>query len=66
MPVEATVKAMTVTRAMTLSIDALAEIYQSDLKTYSFILMNLARDLSRRLRHMDDKAASHSPYMEWN
>ena len=66
MPAEATVKAITATRVMTLSIDAFGKIYETDLKTYSFILMNLARDLSRRLRYMDDKAASHSPYMEWN
>ena len=66
MPAEATVKALSATRVMALSIDALGKIYETDLKTYSFILMNLARDLSRRLRHMDDKAANRSPYMEWN
>ena len=65
-PTDATVKTLTTTRVMSLSVDALGEIYSTDLKTYSFILMNLARDLSRRLRHMDDKAAKHSPYMEWN
>lgn len=65
-PVEATVKALASTKVIALSVDALGEIYETDLKIYSFLLMNLARDLSRRLRRMDVKAAVHSPYMEWN
>jgi len=65
-PVAATIKALATTKVMTLSIDALGEIYESDLKTYSFILMNLARDLSRRLRRMDVNAAKESPAMDWN
>ena len=65
-PVEATIKTLATTKVMSLSIDALGEIYESDLKTYSFLLMNLARDLSRRLRRMDVKAASESPAMDWN
>jgi CRP-like cAMP-binding protein len=65
-PAEATVKALASTRVMTLSIDALGEIYDTDLKTYSFILMNLARDISRRLRRMDLLASKESPPMEWN
>jgi CRP-like cAMP-binding protein len=65
-PAEATVKALAATKVMTLSIDALGEIYESDLKTYSFILMNLARDISRRLRRMDDLVVKESPTMEWN
>jgi CRP-like cAMP-binding protein len=65
-PVEATVKTLTSTKVMSLSVDALGEIYASDLKTYSFILMNLARDLSRRLRRMDKKATHESPAMDWN
>jgi len=65
-PAEATVKALATTRVMTLSIDALGEIYEKDLKTYSFILMNLARDISRRLRRMDVWASKESPPMEWN
>ena len=65
-PVEATVKTLVATSVLALSIDALGEIYESDLKIYAFLLMNLARDLSRRLRRMDYKTSSHSPYMEWN
>ena len=65
-PAEATVKALAATKAMSLTIDALGEIYESDLKTYSFIIMNLARDLSRRLRRMDNKLVRESPAMDWN
>ena len=65
-PVEATVKTLVSTSVIALSIDALGDIYESDLEIYSFLLMNLARDLSRRLRRMDNKTANHSPYMEWN
>jgi len=65
-PAEATVKALATTKVMTLSIDALGDIYETDLKTYSFILMNLARDISRRLRRMDLLASKESPHMDWN
>jgi CRP-like cAMP-binding protein len=65
-PVEATVKALASTKVMSLTIDALGEIFESDLKTYSFILMNLARDLSRRLRRMDNRVVRESPAMDWN
>ena len=65
-PVAATVKTLSPTTVMALSIDALGNIYESDLKVYSFLLTNLARDLSRRLRRMNNKAAQHSPFMEWN
>jgi CRP-like cAMP-binding protein len=62
----ATVKTLAETRVMILSIDALGEIYETDLKTYSFIINNLARDLSRRLRRLDKMLVKDSPYMEWN
>ena len=65
-PAEATVKALAATKVMTLSIDALGDIYETDLKIYAYLLMNLARDISRRLRRMDDIAVKESPHMEWN
>ena len=65
-PVEATIKTLVPTSVIALSIDALGEIYEHNLEIYSFLVMNLARDLSRRLRRMNSKAVSHSPYMEWN
>ena len=66
LPSAATVKALASTKVMVLSIDALGEIYENDLKTYSFILMNLARDLSRRLRRMNVFVTKESPLMDWN
>jgi CRP-like cAMP-binding protein len=66
MPSEATVKAVVPTRVMAISNHALHEIYKTDLKTYSLLVMNLARDLSRRLRRMDDRAARESPPAEWS
>ena len=66
LPTEATIKAMSTTRVLTLSIDALGEIYENDLHTYSFIIMNLARDISRRLRRSNSIVAKDSPHMEWN
>ena len=66
MPAEATVRSLTATSVMSLSNRALREIYKADIKTYSLLLMNIARDISRRLRRMDDLAAKESPPMEWN
>ena len=66
LPAAATVKAKTSTSLMVLTLDALGEIYETDLKAYSFIIMNLARDISRRLRRLDNYVANESPLMEWN
>ena len=66
LPVEATIKAMVTTRVLTLSIDSLGELYENELQTYSFILMNLARDISRRLRRMNTIVTKESPLMEWS
>ena len=65
-PAHATAKALTATKLITLSMDALGEIYESDLRAYAFILMNLARDLSRRLREKDKSTAGSIPRMEWS
>jgi len=66
LPVEATVRTVDATRVMTLSVDALGKIYETDLKTYSFILMNLARDLARRFRRLNVKVVKESPPTEWS
>ena len=55
MPSAATIRALTDTKAISISNRALREIYKTDIHSFSLILMNLARDLSRRLRRMDDK-----------
>jgi CRP-like cAMP-binding protein len=56
MPASATAKAVTDVTVMTMSNRALREIYHDDVKTFSLLLMNLARDLSRRIRYANAKA----------
>ena len=57
----ATIKALTPLRVMSISNRALREIYKIDLKTFSLLIMNLARDLSRRLRYMDERIMKDPP-----
>jgi CRP-like cAMP-binding protein len=57
MPSAATIRALSGVEVMSLSNKTIREIYKIDIKTFSLFIMNLARDLSRRLRRMDDKAA---------
>jgi len=57
MPAIASIKALSQVKAMSISNKALREIYKLDVKTFSLIIMNLARDLSRRLRKMDERMA---------
>jgi len=66
LPVEATIRAALKTKLLTLSVDALGELFEYDLKTYSFIITNLARDLSRRLRRMNVRVMKESPVSDWN
>jgi CRP-like cAMP-binding protein len=56
MPSAATIKALSNTQVMSISNKGLRDIYKLDVHLFSIIIMNLARDLSRRLRHMNDKA----------
>jgi CRP-like cAMP-binding protein len=56
MPSIATVRAVTKLEVVTISNRALYEISKLDLKIFSMMIMNLARDLSRRLRRMDELA----------
>ena len=58
MPSIATVRAASPIEVVTISNRALYDISKLDLKTFSMIIMNLARDLSRRLRRMDELACS--------
>ncbi|MCL2801833.1 MAG: cyclic nucleotide-binding domain-containing protein [Treponema sp.] len=57
MPAIASIKALSQVKAMSISNKSLREIYKLDIKTFSLIIMNLARELSRRLRKMDEKMA---------
>jgi CRP-like cAMP-binding protein len=52
-PCEATVRAAEDTVTLSLSNRDLYLVSKSDMKTYALLIMNLARDLSRRLRHTD-------------
>jgi CRP-like cAMP-binding protein len=56
MPSAATIRSLADVTVMFFSNKALREIYRQDIKTFSLVIMNLARDLSRRLRIMDEKA----------
>jgi CRP-like cAMP-binding protein len=67
MPSAATIKALMPTQVMSISNRNLHQIYKNDIKAFALIIMNLARDISRRLRNMDEKAVTpESPPMEWN
>jgi CRP-like cAMP-binding protein len=66
MPSVATIKALTPTKVMSISNRNLHQLYKNDIKAFALIIMNLARDISRRLRNMDEKVIQESPLMEWN
>jgi len=57
MPAIASIRAITRVTTLSISNKGLREIYKKDVKIFSLMLMNLARDLSRRLRKMDEKIA---------
>jgi CRP-like cAMP-binding protein len=58
MPSVATVRALTHARLAMISNRAIHSIFHLDARIFGVLMMNLARDLSRRLRHMDDVAAA--------
>ncbi|MDR2246445.1 MAG: cyclic nucleotide-binding domain-containing protein, partial [Treponema sp.] len=64
MPSAATNVALEPTRVMSISNRALRSIYKTDIKAFSLMLMNLARDLSRRLRKMNDLVTNNGPPAE--
>jgi CRP-like cAMP-binding protein len=66
MPSAATIRARTPVRLMAISNKTLHEIYKTDPDVFSMLIMNLARDLSRRLRKMNEIVVHESPPMEWN
>lgn len=53
-PSAATVRALTPLRVAAISNRAVRQIYCMDPKLFALLIMNLARDLSRKLRNMDD------------
>jgi CRP-like cAMP-binding protein len=54
-PSAATIRALADTQVLSISYRSLREIYRIDLKTFAIIVMNLARDMARRLRLMDER-----------
>jgi CRP/FNR family transcriptional regulator, cyclic AMP receptor protein len=58
MPAVATVSALVSSTIATISNRGLHELSKTSMRAFAMIMMNLARDLSRRLRRMDDLAVS--------
>ncbi|PKL23881.1 MAG: cyclic nucleotide-binding protein [Spirochaetae bacterium HGW-Spirochaetae-3] len=56
MPSVATVTAVVPVRVVTISNRCVRAVYSRDPKVFGIVMMNLARDLSRRLRRMDELA----------
>ncbi len=55
----ASIRALEPVNALALSNGDLLKIYQSDMPTFTLIVLNLARELSRRLRRLDEFAGHH-------
>ncbi|GHU23788.1 hypothetical protein FACS1894172_16960 [Spirochaetia bacterium] len=55
-PAAATITAQTPAKLLSFSHHAFHELYKQDIYAFALIVMNLARDACRRLRHMDDLA----------
>jgi CRP/FNR family cyclic AMP-dependent transcriptional regulator len=56
MPAVATVRALVPSTVATISNRALHELSKASMRAFAMVVMNLARDLSRRLRRMDEMA----------
>ncbi|GHU93219.1 hypothetical protein FACS189479_04220 [Spirochaetia bacterium] len=56
LPSAATVRAISPVEIVSLSNTTLHEIYKQDIKVFTLIVMNLARDLARRLHRADELA----------
>jgi CRP/FNR family cyclic AMP-dependent transcriptional regulator len=52
-PRSATVRALAATRLLRISAEHLDGLYRHDVKSYAIVVLNIARDLSRRLRVTD-------------
>jgi CRP-like cAMP-binding protein len=66
MPSAADIRALAPTHVLTLSNRNFHHVYKEDLLTFSMLIMNLARDLSRRLRYMNKIVVTESPVNEWS
>ena len=61
MPSAATVRALVPTAVATISNHCFHQIFKMDARIFAMMVMNLARDLSRHLRRMDELMARRSP-----
>jgi CRP-like cAMP-binding protein len=61
MPSVATIEALVPCHFVTISCRGIHGIFHLDSRIFGIIIMNLARDLSRRLRHMDEEVAEGGP-----
>jgi CRP/FNR family cyclic AMP-dependent transcriptional regulator len=61
MPAAATVRALVPTTVAAISNRSLHDISKADMRIFAIIVMNLARDLSRRLRRMDEIMVGRPP-----
>lgn len=59
-PSAASIKSISDVTLMSISNQAMRELYKLDVTIFALMIMNLARDLSRRLRKMDEKFTSSS------
>ncbi len=57
-PRSASVEALTEVRVMVVGLDDLSRIFRADLETYTLIALNIARELSRRLRQANARLAA--------
>lgn len=57
-PRSATVRTLSPVRIVEFGAEALDDLYRKDVRAYSLLVLNLARDLSRRLRVADGLVAS--------
>ncbi|MFA6505828.1 MAG: cyclic nucleotide-binding domain-containing protein [Treponemataceae bacterium] len=60
MPAAATVRAITPLTLAALNNRSIHEMYKLDPKLFALFMMNLARDLSRRLRRMDERVCANA------
>jgi len=60
-PAIASIKTISQVTVMSISNKSLREIYKMDVKVFALIIMNLARDVCRRLCKTDEKLASSTP-----
>ena len=63
-PRSATVRALAPTRLLRIRTEDLDRLYRQDLKSYAIITLNVARDLSRRLRVTDGLLADFTSMVE--